>query len=76
MRNLEPRIELEGSIIFKELDEINELIFILNGTIDIGFDINKIRRYVLRFDSNYVIGAYDCTFNQKSLFVYKCKTEC
>jgi hypothetical protein len=39
------------------------MIFILNGTIEIGFDINKIRKYVLRFESNYVIGAYDCTFN-------------
>ena len=63
MRNLEPRIEMEGSIIFEELDEINEMIFVLNGTIDIGFDINRLRKYVLRFDSNYVIGAYHCTFN-------------
>ena len=28
LRKLEPRIEIKGSVIFEELDEINEIIFI------------------------------------------------
>ena len=28
LRKLEPRIEIKGSVIFEELDEINEVIFI------------------------------------------------
>jgi hypothetical protein len=42
----------------------------------VGFDINKIRKYVYRYDSKYVIGAYNCTFNERSLFVYRCRTNC
>ena len=43
---------------------------------DIGFEINKIKKFVFRYNSNFVIGAYNCTFNQRSLFIYKCKTRC
>ena len=63
-------------VLFEELGEINEIIFVLNGEMDVGFDINKIRNYVYRFNSNYVIGAYNCTFSERSLFVYKCRTDC
>ncbi len=76
LRNLEPRIEMKGSILFEELDEVNEIIFVQKGTIDIGFDINKIRRFVLRFQNYFEIGAYNCTFIERSQFVYKCKTDC
>jgi hypothetical protein len=76
LRALEPKIETEESMLFEELDEINEVIFILDGVIDLGFQINKIKRYVLRFDCNFVIGAYNCTFNERSSFIYKCRTQC
>jgi hypothetical protein len=67
---------MRDTILFEELGEINEIIFVITGQIDVGFDINKIRKYVYRYDSKYVIGAYNCTFNERSLFVYKCKTDC
>lgn len=73
---MEPRIEKAGSILFEELDEINEVIFIMNGTVEIGFEINKIRKFVLRFEKNLVIGAYNCIFDERSMFIVLCKTEC
>jgi hypothetical protein len=63
LRSLESKIETEDSMIFEELDEINEVIFILDGVIDLRYQINKIKKYVLRFDCNFVVGAYNCTFN-------------
>ena len=63
-------------MLYEELAEINEIIFVKAGIMEVGFDINKIRKYVFRYDSKYVIGAYNCTFNERSLFVYKCKTDC
>ena len=45
MTYLEPRIEKAGSVLFEELDEINEVIFIMMGTIEIGFEINKTRKF-------------------------------
>ena len=54
MTNLEPRIEKAGSVLFEELDEINEVIFIMVGTIEIGFEINKTRKFVIRFDKSHM----------------------
>lgn len=71
---------MEGTILFEELGEINEIIFFRDGILEVGYDINKIRKYVYRYESKYVIGAkvftYNCTFNERSLFVYRCKTNC
>lgn len=38
---LEPRREEKGVIIFDELDEVNEAIFIEHGSVDVGFEINR-----------------------------------
>ena len=40
---------MAGSLLYEELDEMNEVIFVQNGIIDIGFAINKIKKYALRF---------------------------
>lgn len=42
LRLLQPRQERANEMIYKELDEINEVIFINNGTFEIGFEINRI----------------------------------
>lgn len=41
LQYLEPRHEDAGTILFQELDEINEVIFIETGECDIGYEINK-----------------------------------
>ena len=42
LRLLQPRQEGGNVVIYKELDEINEVIFINSGTFEIGFEINRI----------------------------------
>ena len=77
LKNLEPRREKKGSVLFEELEEITEIFFISQGTIDIGYEINKTTKYVLRYsDKKVAIGAYNCSFSTRSLFIYRCKTEC
>jgi hypothetical protein len=41
LTHLEPRHELKGSIIFEELEEVEEIIFVQKGFVDIGYEINK-----------------------------------
>ena len=43
-------MEPQNVIIQDELDEVNEVIFFEKGAIDIGFDINRKKNYVLRID--------------------------
>lgn len=47
------------------------MFFIMKGTVDVGFEISRTAKYVLRLPSRNVIGAFNCTFNKKTMFIYK-----
>ena len=34
---------------YSELDEVREVVMFMNGKIDLGFEINEKRHYVLRY---------------------------
>ena len=76
LASIEPRYEKKGKIIYDELDELNEVIFIYKGTVFIGFEINKKKKYCLRYKNGCVIGAFGCTFNQRSNHVAYANTNC
>jgi hypothetical protein len=76
LQALEPRCENSNEILINELDEQNEVLFFNNGTYEIGYEINRVKKYVLRFKDSNVIGAYQCTFNKRSMFIYKTVTVC
>ena len=42
LSSLEPRREAANVVIYDELDEVNEVIFINQGTYEIGFEMNRI----------------------------------
>jgi CRP-like cAMP-binding protein len=71
VRNLEPRHENPGRIIFRTVEEVNEIFFIESGSVDIGFEINRDSKYVLRLFKGGCIGAYNVTFSTKTAFIYK-----
>jgi hypothetical protein len=57
---------------------VSEFFFIQTGCIDIGFRINLFSKYVIRMDpkkTQVIIGAYNCIFDKKTLFLYKCSQE-
>lgn len=76
LQTLEPRREDKNFILLHELDEVAEVIFIMNGIYDIGFEINRCPHMVLRFKNSNVIGAYGVTFNKRAIFIYKTYTVC
>ena len=59
---LEPRIETKNTVIYRELEEINAVIFITNGTHEIGYEVNGESKFI--------------PFDKKSQFIYKTVTEC
>lgn len=80
LQNLECRHEDRFVVLYNELDEMNEVLFFETGTFEIGYEINRFTRYILRLKNNRakanVIGAYGATFNKRSLFKYRSITEC
>ena len=45
MRSLESRYYIQHQVIYKELDECLEVTFILEGKYNVGYEINKMRRF-------------------------------
>ena len=58
MENLEIRKYEKGEIIIKELDECLEVLFVLEGTYNIGYEINKKIKYRKQFGFSTIIGGF------------------
>ena len=64
--SLEPRFYKARDCILDEFDECLELMFLMKGTVVIGYEINKAKRYCVKYKSKLVIGDFGITFNQRS----------
>tara|TARA_B110000285_G_scaffold154438_1_gene172301 strand:+ start:997 stop:2052 length:1056 start_codon:yes stop_codon:yes gene_type:complete len=76
LKDLEPRQEDAYTMLFEELDEIREVIFIERGECDVGYEINKKKKFVIRYSTATVIGGFNCTFDKRAIFCYRTKTNC
>ena len=66
---------MKNDMIYQELDDINEITFIEKGHFDVGFELNKKKFFVLRFNRNQ-IGKFEVTYNRKSSFLIRAYTDC
>lgn len=71
---LEPRKTKGHTIIIDELQEVIEAFFVSKGTVLVGYDINKMKRYCMRFQEKCLIGAYEMTYGQRAQFIYTALT--
>ena len=76
LTSLEPRQELKHTIFADELDEVCEINFITKGQVVVGYEINKQKRYCIKFIDCVVIGAYECEFDKRSSHIYTALTNC
>ena len=74
--SLEPRLELKHEIIIDELDEVGEITFVTKGQVVVGYEINKQKRYCIKFSDCLVIGAYEVQFDKRSSHIYTALTNC
>lgn len=58
MRSLESRYFMQHEIIYKELDECQEVLFVLEGKYNIGYEINNVRYFRQQFGPSTVLGAF------------------
>lgn len=75
LTKLEPRFETRRTIIFDELEDVNDMIFIHKGKVVIGYEINKVKKYTLILRDKAIIGDHDVTFGKKSEFIYTALTD-
>lgn len=60
---LEPRFEEKNEIIQRPAQEISEIYFIMEGTVDVGYEISRQAKFVLRLSLGSDVGAFNVTFN-------------
>jgi hypothetical protein len=79
LRSLEPRKEERMTIIQEQNDEVNEVLFFVEGSYAAGFVINREKRFCMKFQNpknSNVINAYGCTYNKRSDWIYTTITIC
>lgn len=74
MQNLEVRKINTGTLFINELDECPEILFVMEGKYDVGYQINNAKYYRRQFGHSTVIGGFQMAFNKKYIFVYKART--
>jgi hypothetical protein len=72
LQRLEPRKYDKGEIILSELEDIEEMIFIVAGEYGIGYEFNKIECFGKKMGRKTVIADYYCMFKKRSEFVFRC----
>ena len=70
---LQPRHEVGGTQLFRTIEEVQEIFFIVKGSIEIGFEVNRTPKYVLRLGPGGAIGIFNITYNRKTMFNYRIK---
>ena len=71
MQNLEVRYFNAGEMIYHELEECNEAYFVVQGTYNVGYEVNKHQRYRKQFGPSTAIGVYNMSFQKRMNFMYK-----
>jgi hypothetical protein len=71
MHGLDIRFIKKGEIIAKELDECLEVLFVMEGRYNIGYEINKKVHFRKQFGSSTMIGSFQISFQKRFLFMYK-----
>ena len=62
LMNLEPYRNFKKTVLFDELGEFTEVLFIGKGTVLVGYEINKETRYCIKYENYCVLGPYEILY--------------
>ena len=58
-------------VIFSELEEIDYVIFVQEGVVGIGYEINKMQRFPVHLSAPSIFGGVECSYHMRSQFLVK-----
>ena len=76
LQKLEPIFIKSKTVMYNELDDVNEVTFIQQGQYDVGYEINKQVHLKMRFPNKTVIGQFEVCFDKRILFIFKSFHDC
>lgn len=75
LQKLTPRLFHKHEIVAAELDEAAEFYFVMSGKWEVGYEINKVRRYRMQFGPRTVVGAFASMFQRRHNWNYRAATD-
>jgi hypothetical protein len=75
MSHLEFRSFKAGEYIAKELDECLEVLFVVSGRYNVGYEVNNNERYRKQFGPSTIIGSFLISFQKRFNFLYKAHSD-
>lgn len=76
LKSLETRFVPCKTVLLNEFDESQEVNFLMKGSIVIGYEMNRLKKYCLLMKGACIIGAYECTFGVRSEFIFSTLKYC
>ena len=73
---LEPRREFSGVILFNELDDFTEILFFNKGIVELGYELNRKKYFILQQKNSVIIGDHGCIFNHRCSYIYRTAITC
>jgi hypothetical protein len=70
LKKMEARFFDSQEVIYKELEECNDIIFVQKGQFNIGYEINNQIKLRYRFGPRNYIGCFNVCFHKRSFFHY------
>lgn len=71
MHKLEPRHYNADEVVYHDMEETEEILFVQQGEYAIGYTLNSKEYLALRMGAKTVIGDYAVMFQKRSEFLYK-----
>ena len=71
---LEFRSFKPDEVIYNEMDESLEILFVYQGKYDVGYEINKKAFYRRQFGPSTIIGGFEICYGRRFNFIYKAHT--
>jgi hypothetical protein len=76
LRTSEPRKEDKGIPIYKEGEDVQEVIFFSEGSVEIGFKHEEVYGQIMTKSKGIIIGDNECTFNLPSNYIWTSRKTC
>lgn len=71
MQNLEPRHFAKEDTIYDDMEEVEEIIFVVSGSYLVGYTVNSTEYFALKMGPKTIIGDHSVMFNKRSEFLYR-----
>ncbi|TNV72556.1 hypothetical protein FGO68_gene14318 [Halteria grandinella] len=71
LQHLEPRQFKKKDVIFRDLEEVDEILFVVKGEFAIGYTVNNQEYLALKMKERNVIGDISIMFRRRSEFLYR-----